>query len=48
MQVIAEEPQVQRFGHGIADPSVPVSAYLAPGRGSAARNRPRALHLLAR
>jgi endoglucanase len=28
LKVIADEPQVQRFGHGIANPAVPVSAYL--------------------
>jgi endoglucanase len=29
LKVIADEPQVQRFGHGIANPAVPVSEYLA-------------------
>jgi endoglucanase len=28
LKVIAKEPQVQRFGHGIANPAVPVSEYL--------------------
>jgi endoglucanase len=28
LKVIADEPQVQRFGHGIPNPAVPVSEYL--------------------
>src|ERR1700685_4392441 len=30
LRVIADEPWVQRFGHGIANPEVPVSEYLEP------------------
>jgi endoglucanase len=36
LKVIADEPQVQRFGHGIPNPAVPVSEYLE----RAAREQP--------
>ena len=48
MNVIAQEPGVQRFGHGIQNPSIPVQEDLSRAQVRGARCRADALNVLAR